>query len=153
MELPYARIPNVLQMMIVRLIEVASIRNVAILVSMHAVSIQFVMLSIINQFARVHQIMLVHRMFNVVYHKMNHIQFVRNVKVTPIAAMTKHVSMKDVKIRVHWVEYAVKMPIVMCKPIDHSAFAKKDSLEMLNSLAMRVSWKKSLLKINFIPNY
>lgn len=68
MELPFAHIRNVLQMMIVQPIEVASIKNVAIHVWMHVEWMQFVMQLIINQFVRVHQIMLVRHTFNVAYH-------------------------------------------------------------------------------------
>lgn len=40
----------------------------------------FVTLSTINQFAHVHQVTLAHHTYSVVYHLMNHIQFVQNVK-------------------------------------------------------------------------
>lgn len=153
MELLYVRTPNVSQMTTVRPIELVSIKSVAIHVLMLAVSIQFAMLSIINRFAHVHQIMSAHRMYNVVYHKMTTIQFVQNVKVIQIAAMTKHVSTRDVKIHAIWGEFAEKMRFAMCKHIDHFVFAKKDSLEMLNSLAMKVSLRCSLFIISIPITY
>lgn len=99
---------------------------------------QFVMQSIINQFAHVHQTMSVRHMYNVVCHLMNHIQCVQNVKATPIARMIKLVSTKNARIHVHLGEFVPIMLFVMFKLIDHCACVKKDSLEMLNLLVMKL---------------
>lgn len=99
---------------------------------------QSVMQLIINQFAHVHQIMWVRHMYNVVCHSMNHIQCVRNVKVIPIARMIRRVSTKNARIHAHLDEFARIMLFVMFKLIDHYACVKKDLLEMLNLLVMKV---------------
>lgn len=100
---------------------------------------QFVMQLIINQFVHVHRTTLVRHMCNVVYHWMNRIRFVQNVKVIWIVPMIKLVSMKDVRIHAHLVEFVLRMQFVMFKLIDHCVFVKKDLLEMHNLLAMKLA--------------
>lgn len=106
---------------------------------MLAVWMPFVMLSIINRFVHVHQVMLVHHMYNAFCHVNHRNQYGQNVKAIQNVRMIRRASMRDAKIHAHKVEFAVIMLFVMCKHIDHCVCAMKDILEMLKSLVMKVS--------------
>lgn len=116
---------------------------------------QFVIQSIISLCVRVHQIILVHHMFNVAYQKKYQWhRFDQNVKLIQIVQMTKHASMKNVETHAKKVIFVLKMPFVMYKHIDHFVYVMKAIPEMLSTLVMKVSFGSILIlklsKIQYI---
>lgn len=81
-------------------------------------------------------------MYNAFYHVNHRHQYDRNVKVIQNVRMIRHASTKDARIHVHRAEFAVIMPFVTFKHIDHCVFAMKDTPEMLKLLVMKVSFKE-----------